>query len=92
MRAVLRNELTLSLKQLGFFKEYSTKYHQIGRIRLPRSDIKLLSIMTELSRHLEHITISFATNAQGFFHLPTLQLDWERLQTLALSSKVLVSF
>jgi hypothetical protein len=45
-----------------------------------------------MSRHLEHVSISFATNARGFFYLPTLRLDSERLQILVQPSEVPVSY
>ncbi|KAM5347328.1 hypothetical protein ACJ41O_010333 [Fusarium nematophilum] len=46
--------------------------------------------MVETSRHLEHLSISFAIDAQHFFSR-TRQLDWKGLKTMALTSDILLS-
>ncbi|KAL6399482.1 hypothetical protein AUP68_18030 [Ilyonectria robusta] len=59
-------------------------------MRIPRSNRKLLKAMLETSRHLEHLSVSFAIDARGFFS-PNPQLDWMFLKTIALTSDILVS-
>ncbi|KAK7416613.1 hypothetical protein QQX98_005084 [Neonectria punicea] len=89
--ALLGHELPPTLKQFSFYEEFSTMYHQQPRKMRPgRRNMRLLKAMIETSRHLEHLSISFAIDAQDFFsHNP--QLDWEFLATIALTSTVLVS-
>ncbi|KAF4955242.1 hypothetical protein FSARC_11915 [Fusarium sarcochroum] len=87
----LVHALSPSLKRFSFFEEYSTPYHQrSGRMVLPRSNTRLLNSLTETGRHLEHISISFAIDAQDFF-LPQQQLDFSLLITLALTSETMTS-
>ncbi|KAF7560943.1 hypothetical protein G7046_g3191 [Stylonectria norvegica] len=89
--AVLGHNLPLSLKRFTFYEEFSTDYHRRpGEMRLPRSNEVLLDTMFATSRHLEHISISFALDAQDFFS-PRRQVEWGSLKTLALTSDVLVS-
>ncbi|KAH7110278.1 hypothetical protein EDB81DRAFT_832203 [Dactylonectria macrodidyma] len=89
--ALLGHELPPSLKQFSFYEEFSTAYHQQPRkMTIPRLNRRLLKAMIKTSRHLEHISISFAIDARDFF-LPNPQLDGGVLITIALTSDTLVS-
>lgn len=66
-------------------------YHrQPGKMRIPRSNRKLLKGLLESRRNLEHLSVSFAIDAWGFFS-PNPQPDWMSLKTIALTSDILVS-
>ncbi|KAH6976488.1 hypothetical protein BKA56DRAFT_633683 [Ilyonectria sp. MPI-CAGE-AT-0026] len=89
--ALTGHELPHSLKQFSFYEEFSTMYHrQPGKMRIPRSNRKLLKGLLETMRHLEHLSVSLAIDARGFFS-PNPQLDWMFLKTIALTSDILVS-
>ncbi|KAF4463154.1 hypothetical protein FALBO_10032 [Fusarium albosuccineum] len=88
--AFLGHELPSSLKQFSFYEELSTDYHQRpGKMRSRRSNLKLLEAMAKSTHHLEHLSISFAFDARNFFQ-PNLQLNWDSLITISLTSNILV--
>ncbi|EEU40677.1 uncharacterized protein NECHADRAFT_76074 [Fusarium vanettenii 77-13-4] len=84
--------LPSSLKQFSFYDECSTTYHRQGRMRLPRSNKRLLRSLIEnkWSNQLKHLSISFAFDAQEFFS-PHVSHNWASLATLALTSNLVLT-
>ncbi|RMJ07499.1 hypothetical protein CDV36_012897 [Fusarium kuroshium] len=84
--------LTSSLKQFSFYDEFNTMYHQQGRMRIPRSNKRLLKSLAENTggNQLEHLSISFVFDAQDFFS-PRYSHNWASLTTLALTSNLVLT-
>ncbi|UPK97039.1 hypothetical protein LCI18_007974 [Fusarium solani-melongenae] len=74
-----------------FYDEISTMYHHQGRMRIPRSNQRLKSLTENTwSNQLEHLSISFAFDAQDFFS-PRFSHNWASLATLALTSNCVLT-
>ncbi|KAI8689633.1 hypothetical protein NCS56_00227000 [Fusarium sp. Ph1] len=80
-----------SLKRFSFYDECGTMYHRQGRMRIPRSNKRLLRSLAEnkWSNQLEHLSISFAFDAQDFFS-SHFSHNWASLVTLALTSNLVL--
>ncbi|KAF5969366.1 hypothetical protein FBULB1_10278 [Fusarium bulbicola] len=75
-----------STKRLTYFEEFHTTYHQhAGAMVMPRPNATLLKSMSQAANRLEHISVSFAFDAQTFFDR-LIQTEFKALRTLALTS------
>ncbi|KAF4497986.1 hypothetical protein FAGAP_5845 [Fusarium agapanthi] len=75
-----------STKMLTYFEEFHTPYHQqAGEMVMPRPNGTLLESISQAADRLEHISVSFAFDAQTFFDR-LIRTEFKALKTLALTS------
>ncbi|KAF5590808.1 uncharacterized protein FSUBG_10672 [Fusarium subglutinans] len=75
-----------STKRLTYFEEFHTTYHQhAGAMVMPRPNATLLKSISQAANRLEHISVSFAFDAQTFFDR-LIRTEFKALKTLALTS------